>query len=358
MLSITLQRVSEIIRHRLPLLLVGCYAVALVVPGPGQWIRGLQLPESWPELARPNVSQLLVAVLLFLAALGVEVRRMPLVARRPALLGMVLVAVWVVPSAMVLLTWWVTTQITDTMVVTQLLMGFALVAAMPVANSAAAWTQQSRGELPWALALVVLSIVICPWMIPLALRFLGLSFSEGEATALTTLTNSFTGLHFVVWVLLPTAGGIVMRWAVGRERVAKHRQAVLLTSATTLLLLNYINAACALPQIQQQEQFHLGWLLYCILIAGVQCLVGLAAARLLGEAFRVPGNTTTALDYALTMKNTGLAIALASQVLEGSELILLPVFTTTLVQHLFVSALHRRNLDRLERELAQPPESE
>ena len=351
-----IQSVSEAIRHRLPLLLLVCYAVALIVPGPGQLIHDLKLPTSWPDLARPSVSQLLVAVLLFLAALGVEVRRIPVVARRPALVVLMLAAVWVVPSLVVLLTWWTATLMVDPSTVTSLLVGFALVAAMPVANSAAAWTQQSRGELPWALALVVLSIVVCPWMIPLALRLLGLSFSEGEANALTALTSSFTGLHFVVWVLLPTAAGIVTRWVVGRERVARHRQVVLLTSATTLLVLNYINAACALPEMR--DDFHLGWLVFCVAVAGVQCTVGLVAAQLLGEAFRVPGGTTAALNYALTMKNTGLAIALASRVLEGSEIILLPVFTTTLVQHLFASAMHRRHLARLERDLAQPAESE
>ncbi|WP_231943758.1 bile acid:sodium symporter family protein [Aeoliella mucimassa] len=347
---------SQAIRHRLPLLLVVCYAVALLVPAPGQWIHDLKLPTSWPELARPNVSQLMVAVLLFLAALGVEVRRLPLVGRRPLLVVLILAAVWLVPALVVMLVWWVMPLVIDAGMATKLLMGFVLVAAMPVANSAAAWTQQSRGELPWALAMVVLSIVACPWMIPLVLKLMGLSFSEGEADALKALTASFTGLHFVVWVLLPTAAGIVTRWIVGRERVAKHRPEVLLTSAITLLVLNYINAACALPKMA--DDFRIGWLVFCVALASGQCLVGLGASQLLGEAFRVPSGTTTALNYALTMKNTGLAVALASRVLEGHEILLLPVFTTTLVQHLFAGALHRRSMARVEKELAQPPESE
>ena len=358
MLERYIQRVSGAIRHRLPLLLLVCYAVSLVLPGPGQWIHEQKLPESWPDLARPNVSQLMVAVLLFLAALGVEVRRLPLVARRPAMFVLVLVSVWLVPSLLVMLAWWLTPLVIDATMSTKLLMGFALVSAMPVANSAAAWTQQSRGELPWALALVVLSIIVCPWMIPLDLRLLGLTFSEGEADALSALTSSFTGLHFVVWVLLPTAAGIATRLIVGRDRVAHHRQTVLLTSALTLLLLNYINASCSLPKIRAAEEFHVVWLGFCVVVALAQCLVGYGASRLLGEVFRAPGGTTTALHYALTMKNTGLAIALASSVLEGREILLLPVFTTTLVQHLFASALHRQNMGRLERELAQPPQSE
>ncbi len=330
---------SEAVRRYLPALLVLCYALALLIPGPGQTIRALSLPAEWPEILRPSMSQLLVAVLLFLAALGVEIRRLPLVTSRPGLVISALSAVWLAPAAVVLAAWWILPLAAEASMASKLLVGFALVAAMPVANSAAAWTQQSRGELAWSLALVVLSIILCPWMIPLVLRLLGLSFSEFEASALEQLTASFTGLEFVVWVLLPTALGMIVRWAVGADRVATHRKGVLLLSAGTLLLLNYANAAYALPQMRDELSF--GALAVCVAAALALCLVGIVVAQVLGRIFEISGQAITALDYSLTMKNTGLAIALASNVLVDHPVLLLPVFTMTLVQHLFASALHR-----------------
>ncbi len=330
---------SEAVRRYLPMLLALCYVLALVVPGPGQTIRAISLPSEWPEILRPSMSQLLVAVLLFLAALGVEIRRLPLVSSRPGLVISALASVWLAPAAVVLMAWWVLPLTTDREMASKLLVGFALVAAMPVANSAAAWTQQSRGELAWALALVVLSIVVCPWMIPLVLRLLGLSFSAGEANALEQLTASFTGLEFVVWVLLPTAVGMIVRWAVGAERVTRHRSGVLLLSAVTLLVLNYANAAYALPQMR--DELSLASLAVCVVTALVLCFVGLVVAQWLGHMFAAGEEAITALNYGLTMKNTGLAIALASNVLVDHPVLLLPVFTMTLVQHLFASALHR-----------------
>ena len=62
--------------------------------------------------------------------------------------------------------------------------------------------------------------------------------------------------------------------------------------------------------------------------------------------FDASGQAVTALDYTLTMKNTGLAIALASNVLVDHPVLLLPVFTMTLVQHLFAGALHRGVVNR------------
>lgn len=333
-----IHRISEIVRHYLPLLLAVCYGVALLLPRPGQAIHGWSLPEAWPEVARPTVSQLLVAVLLLLAAMGVEVRKLPAVAKQPGLLVASLASVWLMPAMVVLLGWWMMPWLLDSASAARLTVGFALVAAMPVANSAAAWTQQSRGELAWTLALIVLSIVLCPWLIPLVLGLLGLSFSAAEAAGLEQLTTSFTGLEFVVWVLLPTGVGMLVRWAVGAQRVADHRRAVLLTSAGTLLLLNYINAAAALPKMK--SEFQLVWLVACVGGALVLCLVGLATAHVLGRLFPTSSTTIRALDYSLAMKNTGLALALASE-LKDHPILLLPVFTMTLVQHLFAGAMHR-----------------
>jgi predicted Na+-dependent transporter len=95
-----------------------------------------------------------------------------------------------------------------------------------------------------------------------------------------------------------------------------------------------------------RDDFRLVWLIVCIAMALVLCISGLGVAQLLGRMFRSTGTTITALDYALTMKNTGLALALASNVLVDQHVLLLPVFTTTLVQHLFASALHRSAIRR------------
>jgi len=337
-------RLSEFVRRFLPLLLALCYLLALLVPTPGQRLHAWSLPDGLPEVLRPRLSHLLVALLLFLAALGADMRRLAGVVSRPGLLLLGLAAVWLVPAAVVLVAWWALPLLVEPQAASALLVGFALVAAMPVANSSAAWTQQSRGELPWTLALVVLSIVACPWMIPLVLQLLGLSFLPAQAAELAKLTTSFTGVEFVVWVLLPTAIGMLVRWFVGPERVATHRQSVLLWSATSLLLLNYINAAMAFPQMR--DDFHVTWLAASAVVAFFLCVAGLLTSRALGRWFCESRERVTSLDYSLSMKNTGLALALASDVLHQQPVLLLPVFTATLVQHLFASALHRATLRR------------
>jgi predicted Na+-dependent transporter len=107
-----------------------------------------------------------------------------------------------------------------------------------------------------------------------------------------------------------------------------------------LLLLNYINAAVAFPSMQSRISFSgLGAI---VVAALVMSIAGLGTARLLGFAARSSPQVIVALDYALMMKNTGLALALANEVLKTQPLVVLPLFVVTLVQHLVAGWHHAR----------------
>ena len=59
-------------------------------------------------------------------------------------------------------------------VTTGMLVGLALVAAMPVANSSVAWCQNAQGNVALSLGLIVLTIVLCPIATPQMLKLMGL----------------------------------------------------------------------------------------------------------------------------------------------------------------------------------------
>ena len=61
-----------------------------------------------------------------------------------------------------------------------LLVGLALIASMPVANSSVGWVQNADGNLALGLALVVFSISLSPWVTPHLLGFLSNSLSSSE----------------------------------------------------------------------------------------------------------------------------------------------------------------------------------
>ncbi|MCG8648426.1 MAG: bile acid:sodium symporter, partial [Pirellulales bacterium] len=144
----------------------------------------------------------------FGAALVTDIARARAVMQRPAALGLGLIAVWLVPLLLVALASLLVRQGTSD----GLLVGLVLVATMPVANSSVGWTQQARGNLALSLGLILFSISLCPWVTPHLLQLVGLSLSPLERAYCDALVARFTGMFFIVWVILPTLLGFGCRY--------------------------------------------------------------------------------------------------------------------------------------------------
>ena len=153
-------------------LLFGCYLLAALVPGPGMAIRKL----SWgnPYAGEITTPMLLLALLLFCAAAVVRWEQVWQLLRRPGILLMGLACIWLVPSLFVGLLGWVMPRLLGEATTSGLLVGLALVAAMPVANSSVAWTQNSQGNVALGLGLIVLTILLSPLVTPQVLNLMGL----------------------------------------------------------------------------------------------------------------------------------------------------------------------------------------
>lgn len=283
-----------------------------------------QVPLSLPLV--------LLALLLFCAALGTDVAQMRTVVNRPGVLVVGLLAVWAGPMLLVAVAGALVPWAVDGQATFGLLVGLALVATMPVANSSVGWTQCAGGNLALSLGLVLLSISICPWATPNLLGLLGLSLSPNERALCEALVNQFSGAFFIVWVILPTAAGLAIRLLAGDDRLARVSGWISLTSAASLLLLNYVNAALALPKIWEQSNFVV--LLTTCLLAIAMSAVGLAAGWGLARLMGLPAEARSALLFGLSMKHTGLALLLAGAVLAEQPLAILIIVLATLAQHM------------------------
>lgn len=311
------------IRRYFPWLLLLCYGVALVWPQRQLASFELSIP-GWPSWAgAPRLPLLLLAAILFLAALNLDLSQLRDVLRKPGALVLALVAVWLAPVLLVLL---VGKFLPHADLLAGPLLGLALVAAMPVANSSVAWTQQARGNLGWGLALVVLSIVLNPWITPQLLRFLGWTLSGGQAAKVDGLVTHFSGAVFIVWVLMPTSAGCLCRWILGSEKTRGIEPITLAVSSVCLLALNYANASLLhrpAPAV----------LAIALLLSILLSLVGLGSAWLVSKLARLDTPTRLALLFALSMKHNGLALALAGAMLQDQPNAILFIIVAILVQH-------------------------
>jgi len=341
---------AEQIRRHFLWLLLGVYALATLFPQPGALIARFDLAQL--DLAASvgigsgaTAPLMMVALLLFLAALAVDLGDLRVLLQRPGVWLAGLAGVWLGPALAVAIAGWVVPGLTSGAAV-GLLLGMSLIAAMPVANSSVAWTQQSGGALPWSLGLVVLSILLTPWITPTLLRLSGWSLSGDEAASIEHYIRTFSGIPFIVWVVMPTAAGFALRRFVGSEAIATFAPIRQLASAAILLVLNYANGSLALPEFFRHPSPMI------LAISGVSALalamVGISLASVIAGVFRLDHPTRDALRYALSMKHTGLAsaILLSADRFEPVAMLLIVVATPT--QHLAAALIDRLASSRTE----------
>jgi BASS family bile acid:Na+ symporter len=309
-------------------LLVGCYALAAICPRPGIALRKWE----WSPGGIPvSVSLLLLAVMLFIAALSTDTVQIRSVLQKPLVPVVGLVAIWLAPAIVVILAGWAVPWAVDGQQTAGLMVGLALVAAMPVANSTVGWTQTAGGSLALSLSLVVVSILLSPWVTPSLLTWLGMSLSPSEQEFCERLVTSFSGLFFICWVLLPTAAGFAARYLFSPAALARSSGWRTIASASALLGLNYVNTAVALPRVVESPALLLA---ATATLAIALSAVGLACGWAIARFFRLSDESRAALVFGLSMKHTGLALILAGGVLGDQPLAILIIILATLMQHL------------------------
>jgi len=308
-------------------LLVASYLLAAAFPGPGGMIRGFSAVNGEATAVR-----LLLATLLFCAAAVVRWSQLRELMQRPGILLVSLVAIWVVPGLFVSALGWILPSLLGEYVTAGMLVGLALVAAMPVANSSVAWCQNAQGNVTLGLGLIVLTIVLSPLAAPQMLNLMGLSLSPQETEQCKLLVARFSGTFFIVWVILPSLLGIVANGLAGPVLIDRSRSTLRLISAAALLTLNYASASLVMRDAFNKETPQT--ILVSSVLAIMLSALGIFSGWLLARFLAADKATTTALMFGFSMKHTGLALVLAVQVSHTTEKrVILMIVLATLLQH-------------------------
>lgn len=326
-----LARWGQLLHHYFLPILFGVYVLAALAPGPGAAIR--EYPVSLLPGPVIHAPLLMVALLLFCAAVTIDWSQVGEVVNRPSLLLTALLAGWLGPALAVAALGTLLPQLFEVRATSDMLVGLTVVAAMPVANSSAGWTQNSGGNVALCLALIVLSIFLSPLATPQMLELMGYALEPSETMKIERLVTEFSGAKFIVWVILPSTLGAIVAWLAGRERIANLKPLIRLVTLADILLLNYANGSLAARKAWTEESWTT--LLAAMLIGAAVSVFGLLIAAGLAKAFQLQTATRTALLYGLSMKHTGLALVLAgaSEAMKDSPRVILVIMMATLLQH-------------------------
>jgi BASS family bile acid:Na+ symporter len=332
--------ISQFVHHHLLWFLIGVYAVAAVYPTLGLWIRNTSFGAIAVSKEKTHVSLLMImlSLLMFNAGLGVEPSHLRTVMQKKLVLVAALTANLVVPMAYIFGVTLVMRFWYEPIEAQNILIGLALVAAMPIAGASTAWAQNSNGNLALSLGLVLFSTVLSPIVTPVALQVFGEMAAEEYEAVLQGLAAygsvSFLGL----WVVLPSLLGLLTRFTLGDTWLTPSLSYIKLINSVDLLLLNYSNASVSLPQVIADRD--IDFLVVTVVITTGLCLIAFASGYGLSRLFKLNQAETASLMYGLGMNNNGTGLVLASIALASYPRVMVPIIFYNFVQHLIAGSVH------------------
>ncbi|HEX8873768.1 MAG TPA: bile acid:sodium symporter, partial [Nitrosospira sp.] len=290
--------------------MIAAYLVAMVLPGPGLWIRNISFGELDFFQQKTSISLLMVmlAILMFNAGLGLRFSDLKDLMLKKYLLLTGLAANLVIPIIYIYgmtipMRFWY-----EPFEVQYILVGLALVAAMPIAGSSTAWAQNSNGNLALSLGLVFSSTILSPIVTPVTFHVFGEMASEEYEKVLHGLAAYGSGGFLGLWVVLPSLMGIAVRLMIDKNGQTRSGSHLKLVNAIVLLLLNYSNAAVSLPQAMAERDFD--FLAITLVITAGLCLTLFAAGHGLSRLFQLNRAEGVSLMFGLGMNNNGTGLVL------------------------------------------------
>lgn len=296
-------------------LLFSVYVLAAVAPAP---LAMNVLPGGCAA------SQLILAGLLFAAGIRMSLRTNPAAVATGvglAVIGVVARLVGVVATAAVARAF---RESGCPPVVSDTLTGLALVAAMPSANTSTAWTRRGGGNLALCVAIVVCTTLAAPAVVPAALRLAGVT----DAANSGKFPDMAAGV--IAWVVVPMGLGMLCGRLPRRILRSLPEPVGAMLSLGALLLLNYLNASRALPDLLARGT---GQPLVLAAIGGLSLVSFLHSCGAAAGRFGGSQASRTAILHAVGMSNTALAATLAVEFFPDRPQILYPAMACTLFQH-------------------------
>ncbi len=338
--KVTFRSLSQFIHHHLLWFLIGAYTISVMWPTAGLWIRNLTLGDLqiFQEKLPISLLLLLLATLMFNAGLGVKTSHLRSLAQKTGVLLAGLTANLIIPMAYIFLVTIIMRLWYEPEEAQHILVGLALVAAMPIAGASTAWAQNSNGNLALSLGLVLASTLLSPVLTPVALYTFGEMATEEYETVIHTLAAYGSGAFLGLWIVLPSLLGLTVRFVAPEAQLTALMPFIKLINAVVLLLLNYSNGSVSLPQAVADRDYD--FLVVTLAITTGLCLTAFSAGYGLSRLFKVDDAERVSLMYGLGMNNNGTGLVLASLVLAAYPRVMVPIIFYNLIQHLVAGGVH------------------
>ncbi|WP_051939681.1 bile acid:sodium symporter family protein [Phaeacidiphilus oryzae] len=330
-----------VLQRRLLLLMVGAYLLAAVLPGPGSAVR------AW------HLTPILLGAVVFNAGLTARLGRLPRLLARPGTLLCGVAANALLPAALLASTGWVLAGWHNHREGQSILLGLAVVGAMPVAAGATVFVQSGEGDDTLALGMVLGSTLLSPLTIPLALTLAGWATDAASADRLRVMAAELGPWFALPAVAVPCSLGLTANAVLHRVRRRRRRTGagrggrgersaallpwVKLSNLAVVLTLSYSNACGAMGMVTDHPDPD--YLALAVAAAGLMCLSTFLLGWWLARRLGLSRADAIAVTYASGMSNTSAGAVVAATRLPAQPMVLVPILAFSLLQKLAAGAV-------------------
>lgn len=308
------------------------YAAAALLPQAGRWARGLPCGTLPGGQAAVPLQTLLLAYVLFTAALQVRLRDLTVLLRRPALLVAGTAANTALPLVILVLLAGSFLLLPDADGGSGLLTGLALIAAMPVAGGATVWGSRAGGNQTLVVGLVMASTLLSPLTIPLTLAGAAAVTSGSYSLALAHMAQFAGGALAAAGVVAPCLAGLAVRLVLPERLVVRAVPWLKLLALAAALALTYLNACGAFSDLIARPRPAL--IALATLAAAAMCAASFALGWCLARALKAAPADTVALTFTSGMNNSSASAVLATTRFADHPHVLLPILAYSVLQKL------------------------
>ena len=331
------QRLQGWAQARLLWIMVSAYVLAALAPQAGLAVRSLELGRAGP-VSFP-LQSLLLGAIIFAAGLTARAERLPSLLRHPlpllvgvaanALLPTVLLAVGALAAR-----GWHNPEEAQCVLV-----GLALVGAMPVAAGATVFAQSSEGNATLGLGLVVGSTLLSPLTIPLGLHLAGYLTTGGYAHELHRTAGAAGSLFAVLGVVLPCALGLAANrlLALAGVPLRPALPVIRLVNLAIAVLLSYTNACGAMGRLISRPDWD--FLVMAVAAAAVMCGSSFLSGWWLAARLGMPRPDLIAVTYASGMNNSSAGAVVAATRMAAHPIVLTPILAYSLLQKVLAGTI-------------------
>lgn len=330
-----LPNLSHLIHRYFIGFLLSSYILAGFFPYFGGWLRSISLGHvsGLGETTSLSLPMVLLGILLLNASLSLtKIRDL---VRSPHLLLAGLAANIFLPVIVLYFASLIMSFTSAPENLQSIIVALALLSTVPVAGAATAYTQNSDGDVSLAVGLILISIFLSPWLMPISLHWIDEAAVGDYTAALSQLKGGAPTLVLLFSVLLPSILGLSLRPLLGAQRIESAKPALKLINSICLLLLNYTNASLALPQAFASPEW--GFLASAFTFVVLLCSIDFMAGWWLARLLRAKTSQCLALMFGVGMNNNGTALVLASLAFANQPKILISMIIYSLVQNLIAS---------------------